>query len=198
MTALILASQSAVRAELLRRAGLDFTTLPAQIDETSLIASLKAEGADPRNIADALAELKAQRVSNRRSDAFVIGADQLLVCENAIFEKPGTREAATAQLAALSGKTHQLICAVVIARGGHAQWRHVETARLTMRYLSPEGIARYLDEAGAAALQSVGAYQLEGIGVQLFDRLEGDYFTILGLPLLALLHGLREMGAIEA
>ena len=196
MSRLILASQSAARAEMLRRAGLTFETEPAKIDEAALIASFKSEQAEARGIADALAELKAQRVSNRHPDAIVIGADQLLICEGEIFSKPGTRAKARRQLEALSGRTHQLISAVCLACSGHAIWRHVDRAELALRTLSGEAIDLYLAEAGDAVLQCVGAYQLEGLGVRLFAKVEGDYFTILGMPLIPLLQGLRELGAI--
>lgn len=198
MSRLILASQSAARADMLRRAGLEFDIEPANIDEPALLASLQSEHAQPQDIADALAELKAQRVSNRHPNDLVIGADQVLACEGEIFAKPKTRALAEAQLAALAGRTHQLISAVCLARSGHAIWRSVDRASLTMRYLSAEDIKRYLEEAGDAVLESVGAYQIEGLGVRLFARIEGDYFTILGLPLISLLQGLRELGALPS
>lgn len=188
---LILASSSIVRARLLRDAGLDFAIEPARIDEEAIKESMLGEGVKPRDIADALAELKALRVSGRHGDAFVIGADQILVCEDRLFNKPRDRAEARDHLSFLSGKRHDLITAAVIARTGAAIWRRVDTVRLTMRTLSESFIDDYLDRAGDDVLESVGCYRLEGLGVQLFQRIEGDYFTVLGLSLLAVLDFLR-------
>lgn len=188
---LILASSSIVRARLLRDAGLDFAIEPARIDEEAIKESMLGEGVKPRDIADALAELKALRVSGRHGDAFVIGADQILVCEDRLFNKPRDRAEARDHLSFLSGKRHDLITAAVIARTGAAIWRRVDTVRLTMRALSESFIDDYLERAGDDVLESVGCYRLEGLGVQLFQRIEGDYFTVLGLPVLAVLDFLR-------
>lgn len=196
---LVLASSSASRAAILKAAGLRFDAVPARIDETALIESLNAEGATPRDIADALAEAKTLKVARTAAeDALVIGADQLLVCEGRIFEKPRDKGEAASHLAFLSGKTHQLIGAVCGATGGAIVWRHVATARLAMRSMDAAFISDYLDSAGPEVLNSVGCYQLEGLGVHLMSRIEGDYFAILGLPLLAVLDFLRTQGALRA
>lgn len=192
----VLASGSAIRAELLRRAGLEPMVAPAAVDEDEVKTSLKATQATAEAAAETLAELKAKRVSPRYPEALVLGCDQLLECEGRWFDKPADRAAAQAQLLALSGREHRLVSAAVIIRGGQRVWQEVDVARLTMRALSPEFIDLYLDRAGAAVLGSVGAYQLEGLGVQLFSRIEGDYFTILGLPLLPLLAYLRRHGVV--
>lgn len=196
---LVLASSSASRAAILKAAGLSFDAVPARIDETALIESLTADGAKPRDIADALAEAKTLKVArSMASDALVIGADQLLVCEGRIFEKPRDKEEAASHLAFLSGKTHLLVGAVCGAAGGTIVWRHVATARLAMRSIDAAFISDYLDSAGPEVLNSVGCYQLEGLGVHLMSRIEGDYFAILGLPLLAVLDFLRTQGALRA
>jgi len=188
---LILASSSSVRARLLRDAGLDFTVDAPRIDEEAIKESMLREGAKSRDIADALAELKALRISQRHDRAFVIGADQILVCDGKLFSKPRDRTEARKHLESLSGKRHDLVTAAVIARGGAAIWRRVDIARLTMRDLSPGFITDYLEKAGDDVLGGVGCYRLEGLGVQLFQNVAGDYFTILGLPLVAVLDFLR-------
>jgi septum formation protein len=193
---LVLASASAVRAALLRQAGLEPVLDPARVDEDALKRGMRAEQADAARIAEALAELKAQRVSARRAGDFVIGADQMLHCDGALFDKPENREQARSHLLALHGKTHELVTAVAVVRDGARLWRHTERARLTMRSFSDAFLESYLDEIGAEAIASVGAYQLEGVGAQLFSRIEGDYFSILGLPLLPLLHFLRGHGIV--
>lgn len=188
---LILASASAARAAMLRQAGLDFTIVPARVDEAEIKRGLQAEGASVREAAEALAELKALRGTPAGDDSFVIGADQMLACDGRWYDKPADLAEARAQLLALRGKTHELVSAVVLMRNGSAIWRHAETARLTMRDFSDGFLDAYLAQAGDAVLQSVGCYQLEGLGVQLFSRIQGDFFTILGLPLLPLLDMLR-------
>lgn len=194
---LVLASSSPSRAAILRSAGLAFETLPARLDETALIESLVAEGAKPRDIADALAEAKTLKVAAQvPSSALVIGADQLLVCEGRIFEKPRDRAEAAAHLAFLQGKTHDLVGGVCGATGGAIVWRHVSVARLTLRAMDARQIADYLDAAGAEILGSVGCYHLEGLGVHLMSRIDGDYFSILGLPILPVLDFLRAQGAL--
>lgn len=192
--ALVLASGSRIRATLLANARLDFTVDPATVDERAVEAPLLEAGFPPEDIAQVLAEAKALDVAGRRPQDLVIGADQVLGLGNARFTKPADMEAARRQLLDLSGKTHELHSAVVLARGDEVLWRHVSTARLTMRALSPAEIGRYLALAGDAVLSSVGCYQLENVGVRLFERIEGDYFTILGLPLLPLLGELRALG----
>ncbi|MCC6918155.1 MAG: septum formation protein Maf [Alphaproteobacteria bacterium] len=196
---LILASSSSSRATILRDAGLVFDAVPARIDETALIESLGVENARPRGIADALAEAKTRKVATAAPpDALVIGADQLLVCDGRIFEKPRDRTEAVAHLRFLSGKTHELVGAVCGAANGAVVWRHVATARLTMRSMDDAFISDYLDQAGPGVMTSVGCYQLEGLGVHLMTRIDGDYFAILGLPLLAVLDFLRSQGALRA
>ncbi|MBO6507209.1 MAG: Maf-like protein [Roseibium sp.] len=194
---LVLASGSKIRAELLKNAGLSIDVDPADVDERAVEAPLLEADFPPDDIASVLAEAKANDVSARRNGDLVIGADQILAFEGERRTKPDDMEAARRQLLAFSGKTHELLSAVVISKDGEAIWRHVSTARLTMRELSPAFIGHYLANAGDVVLSSVGAYQLEGPGVQLFEKIEGDYFTILGLPLLPLLAQLRVLGEIE-
>jgi septum formation protein len=192
---LILASTSASRARILRAAGIAFEAVAPAVDEEAVKAGLRAEGLAPRDQADALAEVKALSVSRRRP-GLVIGADQILSLGDQAFDKAPDRAAARATLAALSGKTHVLHSAVALARDGAVIWRHIETPKLTMRVLSDAFIESYLDAIGEAAFQSVGAYQLEGYGAHLFARVEGDFFSVLGLPLLPLLSVLRDHGAV--
>lgn len=194
---LVLASASAARSRLLAEAGLTVQRQPAAVDEESMKAALKAEGATPAQVAETLAELKAQRVAKKHADALVIGADQMLSCNDVWFDKPPDRDHAAAQLRALSGKTHTLWTAVCVVRNGSRLWHHNDAARLTMRPLSDAFVERYLEAAGAEVSHCVGAYQLEGLGAQLFAKVEGDFFTILGLPLLPLLDFLRQNKALE-
>lgn len=190
---LILASASASRRRLMEAAGLAFEVDAPRVDEEAAKLSLRADGLKPRDQADALAELKALSVSNRRS-GFVIGADQMLAIEGDTLDKPKDRAEAREHLLRMRGKTHELISAVVVAREGAVIWRHIETPRLKMRVFSEAFLETYLNQAGEGVLASVGAYQLEGLGANLFDRVEGDYFAVLGLPLLPLLAFLREHG----
>ncbi len=194
--AVVLASASRARLELLLRAGVTASAEPARVDEQEVRASLRLEKADVEDAAETLAELKARKVSRHASDALVIGADQILDCDGAWFDKPPDRVRAAADLHALSGKRHSLATAVCVVRDGARLWHHRESARLTMRPLGDAFIETYLDAIGEDALASVGAYQLEGLGAQLFSRIEGDYFTILGLPLLPLLEFLRNHGVV--
>lgn len=190
---LVLASASTVRRKLLEAAGLQFEVDVARVDEEAAKQSLRAGGLAPRDQADALAELKALSVSKRRG-GLVIGADQMLNIGREVLDKPVDRQDARNHLRLLSGQSHSLITAAVIARDGEVIWRHIETPRLKMRSLSEAFIETYLDMAGEGVLRSVGAYELEGAGANLFDRVEGDYFSVLGLPLLPLLAFLREHG----
>jgi septum formation protein len=186
---LILASQSRARQMLLADAGLTFETVPAEIDERAI---QQASGLSaPADIAALLAREKSLFVSRRRSSRYVIGADQTLALGTRLLSKPASRAQAAEQLHALAGKSHELCSAVAVARDGKIMFEKVAIARMTMRPLIETEIDAYLDAAGAAVTSSVGAYQLEGLGVHLFDRIEGDHFTILGLPLLPLLAFLR-------
>jgi nucleoside triphosphate pyrophosphatase len=193
---IVLASGSSTRAGLLRAAGLSVTIDAAAIDEAEVKASLRAARAEPSAVAQTLAELKAQRVSRRHAGSFVIGADQILECDGVLFDKPADAAAARLQLLALRGRAHRLVSAAVLVRDGQRLWHHVDRADLKMRDFSTSFLDHYLESAGPAALSSVGAYQLEGIGAQLFAAIDGDYFTILGLPLLPLLDILREQGVL--
>ncbi|MBN8980554.1 MAG: Maf family protein, partial [Rhizobiales bacterium] len=177
---LILASQSAVRKSLLDNAGLAVETMPANIDERGI--QQKSGLKDPGAIAALLAGEKAKHVSVSHPGRYVIGADQTLALGERLFSKPSGRDAAADQLKALAGRTHALHSAVSVVREGQSLFSHVGVARMTMRKLTPSEIASYLDAAGVAVTTSVGAYQLEGLGVNLFDTIDGDHFTILGLP----------------
>lgn len=192
---MVLASASRIRDRILTDAGVDHVCDPASIDEDGLKERHRQDGADVEAAAAALAEAKAREVSARHPGAIVIGADQILECDGQWFDKPADRDAAVATLRTLRGRTHRLISAAAAERDGEILWRHVETARLTMREFTEPFLRRYVDAAGDDILDSVGAYRLEGTGAQLFQRVEGDYFTILGLPLLPLLQFLREAGA---
>jgi septum formation protein len=191
---LILASASPSRRQMLRNAGLDFEIVPSGVDEDEVKLSLISERASAQDIATTLAEMKAVRVSARRPGAMVIGADSTLACEGKLYDKPPTLAAAREQLKALSDRTHELVSAVVVARNGAPLWHATETGRLTMRPLSESFLDAYLARAGEAVCASVGAYQLEGLGAHLFSRIDGDYFTVLGMPLLPLLVFLAEHG----
>lgn len=195
---LVLASGSATRARLLAEAGVPVTVDPAALDETEIAASFRRERRDAAACAEALAEAKAVTISARHGDALVIGADQMLECDGAWFEKPDNLAEARAQLVALRGKRHRLISAVCVAQNGAPIWQTIDRAELTMRAFSDAFLDAYLAAAGADVLGSVGAYRLEGLGAQLFVRVDGDYFTILGLPLLPLLDFLRGRGALAA
>jgi septum formation protein len=182
---------------MLRNAGLDFAAVPASVDERAIEDRLVAGGASPGEIALALAEAKAADVAAAQPAAIVIGADQTLEADGARWHKPASRAEARVQLLALAGRTHHLRSAVALVRGGTVTWRHVETAALTMRAFGPADVDAYLDRVGDRALSSVGAYQIEGPGIRLFERIAGDYFTILGLPLLPLLARLRTEGVLD-
>ena len=187
----ILASGSKTRAKMLKDAGVDFIIKTAAVDESSLKEALIADGASPRHIADALAEMKARAVSFMHPEALVLGADQILVKDGKIFSKASGRQEAEATLKELSGGEHRLVSAAVICQNGQAIWRSVDQVKLDVRPLSDDFIKGYLDTLGDDAYWSVGCYQLEGIGAQLFNRVDGDYFTVLGMPLLPVLDFLR-------
>lgn len=193
----ILASGSRTRQQMLAAAGLDVMIEPPYVDESEVKAALKAEGATAGDCAETLAELKAIRVSRRSPEALVIGADQMLDCDGTWFDKPADLDAARQTLLALRGKTHRLVTGAVVAHQGRRIWHTVETADLTMRPFSEAFLDAYMKMVGERALDSVGAYQLEGPGAQLFSRLRGDHFTILGLPLLSLLDFLRSWNVVR-
>ncbi len=195
---LVLASGSAIRRELLANAGLDFVVDPAHVDEALVKQDLAREGESAEALAETLAELKARQVALRRPGALVLGCDQVLACGKVLFDKPADLDHVVGHLQALSGKTHSLHCSLVLQQGEQRIWHVNRRADLTMRKLSPEFIQGYVAAVGPQVMTSVGAYQLEGLGAQLFSRIEGDYFTILGLPLLDLLDFLRARGDLLA
>ncbi len=188
---LILASQSPSRRDLLLNAGLTFDALPAKIDESEMKLSLQAAGATAKDTAIALAELKALKISKDFPEHLVIGADQMLECGGIWFDKPADMSHARAHLLSLRGKSHQLQNGVCVAKGNTIIWHYSNTAKLEMRNFSEAFLNEYLEKAGEGILGSVGAYHLEGFGAQLFNRIEGDFFSILGLPLLPLIDFLR-------
>lgn len=194
---IILASASPFRAKMLDDAGIRFRAMAPDLDERAAEAPLAETGASPEDVAAVLAEAKAMAVAEANPNALVIGSDQTLSLGDRIFHKPADMEAARRHLLALSGQTHQLNTAAVIVQGERTLWRHVEVARLTMRTLEPAEIGRYLSAVGETALRSVGSYQVEGRGIRLFERIDGDYFAIVGLPLLPLLAALRKLGALD-
>lgn len=196
-TPVTLASKSSARQAILRNAGLAFEAVVAGVDEDATKAGLLAEGANPREVADALAELKAVKVSTKRP-GLVIGADQTLDFAGRLIDKVETLDEARTLLLELRGKTHKLHSAVVVARDGKPIWRVVESANLSVRPFSDAWLEGYLARRGEHILHCVGCYELESEGVQLFDAIDGDYFTILGLPLVGLLDFLRLHGALEA
>ncbi len=191
MSQIILASQSAHRAALLTNAGVKFDVIAADIDEREIEIPLRASGMDGPDIAEILAQAKAANVSSSHPDDYIIGCDQTLTLGDELLHKPADMDEAHRRLLKLSGETHHLNSAVVLAKGSQILWSHVEIARITFRDLDPGFIGRYTSAAGKAILSSVGAYQIEGLGTQLIEKIEGDYFSIIGLPLLPLLTQLR-------
>jgi septum formation protein len=193
---LLLASASEIRLHLLQNAGLIVTALPARVDEESLRLALAAEAATPRDIADALAEVKARKLADKHPKALVLGCDQILAFKGQVYSKPENPDEARQQLLALRGQTHHLISAAVLYDEAKPIWRYVSQARLTMHPLSDDYLGSYLTRNWHSVRHSVGAYKLEEEGVRLFSAIEGDYFTILGLPLLPLLSYLGQRGFI--
>lgn len=193
---LILASRSPARAALLARARVAFEAVSAAVDEAAVKAGMLAEGAPPRDVADALAELKGLRVASRMPGRLVLAADQVLVCDGRLLDKPADLADAREQLAALRGRRHELLSAAVVFEAGRPVWRHIGRAQLTMRPFSDGFLEAYLAAEGEAVLDSVGAYRLEEGGAQLFSRVDGDIFTVMGLPLLELLAFLRSRGIV--
>jgi septum formation protein len=195
---LVLASTSAARRAMLSAAGVPHEAVAPNVDEEALKAALAGEGASPRAVAEALAEAKAVKISQRLPGALVLGADQVLALDDEMLDKPADRASAAAQLRVLRGRAHRLVSAAVIAENGTAVWRVADTATLEVRAFSDNWLEAYLDAEGAAILGCVGSYRLEGLGAQLFARVRGDHFTILGLPLLAVLDYLRTRGVIAS
>ena len=194
----VLASQAAVRAAMLRAAGLSFSVRPARVDEGAVKESMRAEDPEGMQTVRALAALKARRVSAGAPGAFVIGADQLLVCGDEWFDKPVDVADARGQLQRLRGRRHTLVTAVSVVRDGAEIWGDLACPALTMRPFSDAFLERYLERAGDGILACVGGYEAEGLGAQLLAEIEGDWFAVLGLPLLPLLAFLREHGLVEA
>ena len=193
---LILASSSETRLRLLRAAGLDVTSQNPRVDEVAIRSSLEADLASPRDIADALAEMKARKIADRNADALVLGCDQVLEFQRKVWGKPESPEQALGQLMALRGQAHKLLSAVVLYDQGEPVWRFVGEVRLTMRPVTDDWLTAYVSRNWASIRHSVGGYKLEEEGIRLFSAIEGDYFTILGLPLLPLLGYLGERGFI--
>lgn len=197
MPKLVLASASTIRQQLLLNAGLQTEAHPARVDEDSIRLALQSEGATPRDVADTLAEMKARKLAERHRDAVVIGCDQVLVFDGEVWGKPGTRDAARAQLQRLRGQTHRLISAVVLYHEDRPVWRHIAEAQLTMRSFSETFLDDYIARNWDEIRHCVGGYQLEREGARLFSNVVGDHFTILGLPLLPLLNYLAQRGFIQ-
>ncbi len=194
---LILASKSRYRAQLLKAAGVEFTSQPAPIDERAVEEPLLKSDLDSSDIALILAQTKALSVSEENREAIVIGSDQTLTFENELLHKPENMEEARRRLLLLSGRTHQLTSAIALAKDGEIIWQFVDTSTIKFRKLDPAFIGRHLASVGEVALTSVGAYQIEGLGVNLFEKIDGDFFSIMGLPIIPLLDELRNLEIID-
>lgn len=194
----VLASGSEIRADLLRNAGLKIAVQPPRVDEEAVKQALLAEGAPPRDVADALAELKARKISEKHQQALVLGCDQVLEFDGQLISKPESPDQALAQLKAMRGKRHKLLSAAVICRDGQPEWRHVGQVRLVMRDSSDAYLEDYVTRNWDSIRHAVGAYKLEEEGVRLFTQIDGDYFTVLGMPLLELLNYLTLRGEIAS
>lgn len=193
---IVLASASPARAGMLAAAGVPFAADPAAVDEASVKHAMKADGAAADAVAEALAALKAQQVARRHPGLLVVGADQMLVCGGRWFDKPADAAEAREQLLGLRGRTHELVTAAVVVCDAEVLWHHVELARLTVRPFTEAFLDFYLDAMGGTVRRSVGGYAVEGLGAQLFSRIEGSHYAVLGLPLLPLLDFLRGHGVI--
>jgi septum formation protein len=194
---MILASGSEIRAELLTRAGLDFDVVRPRVDEEAVRVSLQLENAPVRDIVDCLAEMKARKVSDQRFGSLVLGCDQVLDFEGSLLSKPGSKEECEDHLRRLRGRSHKLLSAAVIYLSGEPQWRHVGTVRMRMHQLSDDFIAAYIERNWQSIRHSVGGYKLEEEGVRLFTSVQGDYFHVLGLPLLEILNYLTVRGELD-
>ncbi len=191
-----MASASKARARLLENAGVIFSVQASHVDEAAIKSTNEGKGLETPELASCLARAKAHEISLGKPHCLVIGADQILQCNGHLFDKPADRDAAREHLRRLRGKTHALVNATYVLRNGDPVWHYTDEARLTMRSFDDDFVERYLDKMGADALGVLGAYHLEGPGAQLFSRVEGDFFSILGLPLLPLLAFLREQGVV--
>lgn len=195
--ALILASKSKARISMLENAGVEFTSIPADLDEENIIAELEKEGASATNIARRLSEEKALKISNEKSEDYIIGSDQVLSMDEKIYSKAQTVEEAKERLMEFQGKEHYLTSGVCVAKGGEVLWQKTDAAALKMKRMNSQAIDKYSKIAGNALTSCVGCYAIEGAGIRLFDDIRGDYFTILGMPLLPLIKFLESEGALS-